>query len=104
MRSGFNVCAAACKCQTLLPKKLPWPRTLSVSVATLSSLATSAVYSNTSPLFRGRAGAAGGAFFLVFVVVPGLAGTGGGRGFPNIPSSNLGGYGGTTAGRGNTWS
>src|SRR5258708_6058829 len=53
MRNGFCVCANACKCQALFPKKFPRPATCNFRVATLFSLETFAVYSSTSPALSG---------------------------------------------------
>src|SRR5260370_38210721 len=53
MRNGCGVCANACKCQALFPKKFPRPATCNFRVATLLSLETFAVYSSTSPALSG---------------------------------------------------
>jgi len=50
---GFWVCAKACKCHVLFPRKLPRPATCSLRVATSLSLETLAVYSRTSPARSG---------------------------------------------------
>src|SRR2546429_5971901 len=64
MRNAFCVCAKACKCQTLLPIKVPRPATWSFKLATFSRLETLAVYSRTSPGRRGNAVSTGAAAFF----------------------------------------
>src|SRR5579859_2804114 len=61
MRSGFSVCAEACRCHAFLPKKLRRSRICNRKLATLLSCATSAANSSTSPERNGPpASAVGG--------------------------------------------
>src|ERR1700694_3793977 len=62
MRSGFSVCAEACRCHAVLPKKFRRSRICKRKFATLLSFATSAANSSTSPERRGPpvSGVAGG--------------------------------------------
>src|ERR1700730_8318356 len=59
MRKGFSVCAKACRCHALLPKKF-WRSTIARRrFATLLNLATSAANSSTSPARKGVAASLG---------------------------------------------
>src|ERR1700720_3479926 len=69
MRSGFSVCAEACRCHAFLPKKLRRSRICNRKLATLLSFATSAANSSTSPERNGPAASGvvgGGAAFPGF--------------------------------------
>src|ERR1700694_1444873 len=49
MRSGFSVCAKACRCHALLPRKLRFSITFNCRLATLDNFDTFAEYCQFSP-------------------------------------------------------
>src|ERR1700741_3878791 len=67
MRSGFWVCANACKGHALLPEKLPRPAICTFRFATLLTFETLALYSRISPAFKGKLVSTGGALFFASV-------------------------------------
>src|ERR1700722_5541485 len=71
MRKGFSVCANACRCQALLPRKFRFSATFKRRLATLFNFDTFAEYCQVSPVRMGEPGSAATVAF--FVPTGGLA-------------------------------
>src|ERR1700674_1739941 len=65
MRKGFSVCANACRCQALLPRKLRFSATFKRRFATLLNFEIFAEYCHVSPARNGDPASAPMAFFFV---------------------------------------
>src|SRR5450432_2506300 len=67
MRSGFSVCANACKCHALLPKILRFSTTFNCRFATLFNFETFAEYCQVSPARTGAPASTGATDFFTSV-------------------------------------
>src|ERR1700736_5031200 len=65
MRRGFSVCANACRCHALLPRKFRFSATFKRRFATLLNFDTFAEYCQVSPACNGDPASAATAVFLV---------------------------------------
>src|ERR1700732_4197410 len=102
MRKGFSVCANACRCHALLPRKFRFSATFKRRLATLLNFDTFAEYCQVSPARNGEPASATTAVF--FVPTGGLAASPGGVRFsldsaalPLGSSATVAGCGAATA-------
>src|ERR1700674_740174 len=65
MRKGFSVCANACRCHALLPRKLRFSATFKRKFATLFNFDTLAEYCQVSPARNGKPASATTAVFFL---------------------------------------